>query len=112
MSLDLQTVLSHRLHSSLSELTAFCQRWHISEFSFFGSVVRSDFHSDSDVDVLITFDRNWEWGLTEMMQMQDELEAMFDRPVDLIVKEAIERSPNWIRKQQILQDAQVVYATR
>ncbi|MEA3294682.1 MAG: nucleotidyltransferase domain-containing protein, partial [Euryarchaeota archaeon] len=29
--------------------------WDICEFSFFGSVLRDDFHSDSDIDVLVTF---------------------------------------------------------
>ena len=35
----------------------FCRRWKISEFSLFGSVLREDFRPDSDVDVLVTFDR-------------------------------------------------------
>lgn len=109
MSVDPQTVLTHQLNVSPEALATFCQRWQIIELSFFGSVVREDFHSDSDVDVLVTFDQKSEWGLTEMMQMQDELETRFGRPVDLIVKAALESSPNWLRKQDILQGAQVVY---
>lgn len=33
----------------------FCQRWKITEFAFFGSVLRDDFRPDSDVDILVTF---------------------------------------------------------
>jgi len=49
------------------------------------------------------------WGLTETMQMQDELESLFGRKVDFIIKSAIELSQNWIRKRHILQSAQVLY---
>ncbi|MFM9264311.1 hypothetical protein [Tychonema sp. BBK16] len=42
--------------------------------------------------------------------MQEELEALLSRPVDLISKWAIERSSNWIRRQEILSTAQIIYA--
>jgi hypothetical protein len=41
--------------------------------------------------------------------MQEELEALLSRPVDLISKRAIERSSNWIRRQEILSTAQTIY---
>ncbi len=37
------------------KITDFCQRWKVVEFSLFGSALREDFHSDSDIDVLVTF---------------------------------------------------------
>jgi uncharacterized protein len=42
--------------------------------------------------------------------MQQELETLLGRPVDLVSKRAIEQSPNWIRRQDILSTAQVIYA--
>jgi predicted nucleotidyltransferase len=33
----------------------FCQRWKLTELALFGSVIRDDFTSDSDVDVLVSF---------------------------------------------------------
>lgn len=98
-----------RLSISQFELEAFCQRWQILEFALFGSVLREDFRPDSDVDVLVTFFPNVHWGLTETIQMQDELETLFGRKVDFVIKSAIERSQNWMRKQHILQSAQVLY---
>jgi predicted nucleotidyltransferase len=44
--------------------------------------------------------------------MQDELKAMFTREVDFIVKTALEKSQNWLRRKTILDSAQVIYATR
>lgn len=108
MQLDLDKILA-QLSFSRFEIEAFCQRWQVSEFALFGSVLREDFRPDSDVDVLVTFFPHVHWGLTETMQMQEELESLFGRKVDLIIKSAIERSQNWIRKQHILQSAQVLY---
>ncbi|AKE62777.1 hypothetical protein MYAER_0415 [Microcystis aeruginosa NIES-2549] len=46
------------------------------------------------------------------MQIKEELQNLFDRKIDLIVKAAIERSANWLRRQNILESAQVIYAKR
>lgn len=93
-------------------IAEFCDRWQITEFALFGSVLRDDFNQNSDIDVLVTFAPNAKRGLTETMQMQDELQTLFGRRVDLIVKTAIERSQNWLRRKNILTSAQIVYATR
>jgi hypothetical protein len=87
-----------------------CQRWQVIELSVFGSVLRDDFHPDSDIDLLVTFAPTANWGLLDHVQMQQELEAILERKVDLISKRAIEQSPNWIRRQEILSTAQKIYA--
>jgi uncharacterized protein len=112
MSVEIQTLVERRLGVSQKAITEFCQRWHIIEFAVFGSVLRSDFRPDSDIDVLVTFAPEAKRGLTETLQMQDELKAMFHREVDFIVKAALEKSQNWLRRQTILDSAQVIYATR
>jgi len=91
------------------EITQFCQRWKIRELALFGSVLRDDFAPDSDVDVLVTFTEDARWGLLEHIQMQNELQIIVHRKVDLISKRAVERSQNWIRRQAILNSAQVVF---
>ena len=96
----------------LEKIQHFCHRWHIIEFALFGSVLRDDFGPDSDIDVLVTFDARFQRGLAETLQMRQELQTLFGRPVDLIIKAAIERSENWLRRQHILESAQVIYATR
>ena len=112
MSVEIQTLLERRLGVSQKAISEFCQRWHIIEFAVFGSVLRSDFRLDSDIDVLVTFAPQAKRGLTETLQMQDELKAMFDREVDFIVKTALEKSQNWLRRQTILDSAQVIYAAQ
>ena len=112
MSAEIQTLVERRLGVSPKAISEFCQRWHIIEFAVFGSVLRSDFRPDSDIDVLVTFAPQAKRGLTETLQMQDELKGMFTREVDFIVKTALEKSQNWLRRQTILDSAQVIYAAR
>jgi predicted nucleotidyltransferase len=45
-----------RIGVSKERLEEFCRRHHIRKLSFFGSVLRDDVRSDSDVDVLVEFD--------------------------------------------------------
>jgi predicted nucleotidyltransferase len=97
---------------SKEAIAHFCQHWHIIELALFGSVLRNDFRPDSDIDVLVTFAPNAKRGLSETLQMKEELQNIFGRKVDLIVKAAIERSENWLRRKNILESAQVIYAAR
>ncbi|MFP4299717.1 MAG: nucleotidyltransferase family protein [Spirulinaceae cyanobacterium] len=96
----------------LEKIQKFCHKWQVIEFALFGSVLREDFRPDSDIDVLLTFSPTAKRGLTETLQMRDELETIFDPNVDLIVKSALERSQNWLRRQNILESAQIIYATQ
>ncbi|MBA4375948.1 MAG: hypothetical protein C0401_07230 [Anaerolinea sp.] len=43
-----------RLHLT-EPISQFCQNWNVEEFALFGSILRDDFSTDSDVDVLVTF---------------------------------------------------------
>jgi predicted nucleotidyltransferase len=92
------------------QIAAYCRRWSIVRFELFGSVLRDDFRDDSDVDVLVTFAPDVERGIREMRMMTDELRTMFGRPVDLVVRELVESSENYIRRRSILNSAQSVYA--
>jgi predicted nucleotidyltransferase len=49
-----------------SELAAFCRRHGVRRLSLFGSVLRSDFAPESDVDVLVEFEPGQTPGLLAM----------------------------------------------
>lgn len=101
-----------RLHVTDEQLADFCQRYKISELALFGSVLRDDFRTDSDIDVLVTFAPAAEWSLLDHIRMEQELASLLGREVNLVSRRAIDRSENWIRRREILESAQVVYATR
>jgi len=92
-----------------TDIEAFCHKWNIAELSVFGSVLRNDFTPDSDVDLLVSFDPAARWGLWDYTMMQDELQNLLGRPVDLLTKNAVERSRNPLRKQAILSSAKTYY---
>ena len=81
-------------------------QWKIKEFSLFGSVIREDFMPDSDVDVLVSFTPESSWSLWDMVTMQEELEQIFKRKVDLVEKEGL-RNP--FRRHEILKNKETIY---
>jgi uncharacterized protein len=91
-------------------IEAFCQKWKIIEFSLFGSVLREDFRPDSDVDVLVTFAPDSQWTLFDVLHAENELAQILSRKVDLVEREAVEKSANYISRKLILNSARLVYA--
>ncbi|MEM3421860.1 MAG: nucleotidyltransferase domain-containing protein [Candidatus Hadarchaeum sp.] len=91
------------------EVAQFCQRWKIKELAVFGSVLREDFGSESDIDIIVTFDSDADWSLLDHIRMQRELQKIFRRDVDLVTKRAVERSQNWLRRKEILKTAFVIF---
>lgn len=106
------TINLTRLPIELSgiEFEQFCEQWQVQEFYLFGSVLRDDFREDSDIDVMISFQPTATWGLMALVKIQQQLEALFGRDVDLLTKASIEQSHNWIRRHDILSTAQLIYA--
>lgn len=92
-----------------AEIEAFCRRWRVQELDVFGSVLREDFGPESDVDVLVTFAPHARPSLFDLVTMQDELEAILGRKVDLLERKAVEANHNWIRREAILHTAQPIY---
>ncbi len=89
-------------------LRAFCEKWGVATLEVFGSTARGEDRADSDVDLLVTFQPGTRRGW-DIVSMQDELEALLGRSVDLVTRKAIEDSDNPFRKRSILSDATVIY---
>jgi len=90
-------------------IEAFCKKWQVVELALFGSILRDDFGPESDVDVLVSFAEDAGWSLADLVTMEDELEALFGREVEIVEKEVL-RNP--FRRQAILAGKEVVYAAR
>ncbi len=88
----------------------FCRKWKIVEFALFGSVLRDDFRPESDIDVLVRFAPDAQHSLSDLVLMQEELRNLFGREVDIVVRETVERSRNYLRRKAILGEAKVIYA--
>lgn len=90
-------------------LAEFCRTNGIVHLAVFGSVLRDDFGPASDIDLLVEFAPGRTPGL-RFVEIADELSDLFNRPVDVLTRSAVERSPNFIRRKTILESAQVIYA--
>ena len=98
-----------KLEVSSDAIVAFCQKWKITEFALFGSILRDDFRPDSDVDVLVTFAPDEKWSLFDIVRMKEELETIFGREVDFVQKPGLK---NPFRRYEILRTKEVIYATK
>lgn len=88
-------------------LREIAQRHGVRELSLFGSLVRGDGTVDSDVDVLVSFQDGVPIDLDRWMALRDELTALFQREVDLVLERNLK---NPYRRREILSTRQVVYA--
>lgn len=86
-------------------LAALCQHYHVQRLALFGSVLRDDFRTDSDVDVLVEFEAGYAITLLDLAGLQIDLSELLGRSVDLGTPSSL--SP-YIR-QHVLANAQVIY---
>ena len=70
-------------------------KFHIKKIGVFGSFVRGEQTTESDVDVLVEFEENQE-TLDNYMDLKFYLEDLFNRRVDIVIsnviKEALKKS--------------------
>ncbi len=115
-SVRLFQTIYDRLQITPQQLTEFCQRWQIAELAVFGSILREDFRWDgdnpSDIDFLFIDRNDAPKNLILQVRMKCELEDLLHRSIDLVSKTAIMSDPNYIRRQNILESAQVIYVER
>ena len=87
------------------EISKFCRRHSIRRLALFGSVLRDDFRSASDVDILVQFEPGHIPGLIRMAGMEKELTELLKCKVDL--RTPAELSPYF--RNEVLKTAEVQY---
>lgn len=96
------------LDVDLPSLAALCRRYSVVKLEAFGSIARGDAGSDSDVDLLVTYDAGHCGGL-EFVALQQELEALLGRHVDLLTRASVEKSPNKYFRRFALRHTEPLY---
>ena len=83
----LELVEQHR-----EAIAGLCRKYGVSRLELFGSAARGDFDpAASDLDFLVDFeDRGWRGSSTRYFGLLHDLEDMFGRHVDLVVRKAVE----------------------
>jgi uncharacterized protein len=92
------------------QLAAACRRHGVIRLDVFGSAARGrDFDpARSDADFLVDFASTN--ARDHYLDLEEELELILGRKVDLLDRRAIEASRNYIRRETILNGAEAVYA--
>jgi uncharacterized protein len=68
----------------------FCQRWHITKPSLFGSVLHDDFCFDSDIDVLVKFQPQYIPGFLKLHRIHEKSSILLgNRQIDLVTSKFI-----------------------
>jgi predicted nucleotidyltransferase len=87
-------------------LAEICARYGVRELSLFGSAVRGEMGTDSDIDLLVVFDESSKVGLITFGRLQSELAELFGRPVDLVPRDGLKRA----LRSEVLSQARTLYA--
>ena len=77
-----------------------CRRFGVERLEAFGSALSAEFDPErSDLDFLVKFPRNYDFGpwMSRLQDFEKELEALFKRPVDVVMESAL-RNP-WLRRE-------------
>ena len=101
------------MHGGIEEkqagIAAACLRHGVSRLDVFGSAARgSDFDVEtSDADFLVDFDVGY--GADDFFGLKDDLEKVLGRSVDLVTRNGLEASHNYLVRSRILRGRQRVY---
>ncbi len=96
--------MSARIDIPKDKIAEFCRHNRIHRLAFFGSVLRDDFTSESDVDVLVEFEPGTRVGL-RFFGMERELSEILGHKVDL-------NTPGFLSKyfrDDVIAEAEVLY---
>ncbi len=86
------------------KLNEFCRRYHIRKLALFGSVLRDDFRKESDIDVLVEFEKGHVPGLA-FFAMEKELSDILGHKVEL-------HTPGFLSpyfRDQVIKEAEIQY---
>jgi hypothetical protein len=85
-------------------LERLCQRYGVRRLAVFGSALRGELTSESDIDVLVEFEPESAVGL-RFITLQSELSVLFGRKVDLLTAGFL--SPHF--RPRVLEEAVPLY---
>jgi predicted nucleotidyltransferase len=90
---------------SKEKLADFCKRNNIRKLSVFGSFIRDGLQLQSDIDILVEFERGLTPGLFSIIKMEMELTELIGRKVDLRTAEDLSK----YFRDEVLQNAKLQY---
>ena len=97
----------HGIKIPKQKIASYCKKNHIKKLALFGSFLRDDFSSNSDIDFLVEFEQDHIPGFFTLLRMEEQLSQFFQgRKVDL-------RTPNDLSRyfrDKVIRNTEILYA--
>jgi len=99
-------MVNHPDELDRERLAEICRRHDVARLSLFGSALTGKLTPESDIDLLVEFLPGSETTYFDLIALQQELESLVGRPVDLRTPAELSR----YFRNRVMQEAQVQYA--
>ncbi len=94
--------------SQLKDIAEICRQAGVTRLYLFGSALRDDFTTSSDVDLAVIFEHHDIKGsLDRFFDFKDKMEQLFGRPVDVVCVPPIR---NRVFREEIIRTGRLLYA--
>ncbi len=78
------------IQRNLKQIREICQQHKVDRMFVFGSVLRSDFTENSDIDIMVKFDAfDLYYYFENLLSLKESLENVFKRKVDILEEQAL-----------------------
>lgn len=78
--------IKQKLNQNLNQLK---QHYHITQLGIFGSYIRGENTTNSDLDILVEFDSQARFGLLTFCELENHLSELLTVKVDLVMKDGL-----------------------
>lgn len=81
----------NKIDTNRTEIEKLCKQYNVSKLYVFGSVLTNDFNENSDIDLLVNFEKiNLEdYYFDNYYNLKFSLEKVLNRPIDLLEEKAL-----------------------
>ena len=98
--------MSVELAFPLDKIAVVCRRFQVHELSVFGSAARGELTANSDIDLLVEFEKGARVGFLRLAEVSDAFAEILGRKVDLVPKDGLKP----LVKPHVLAEARLLYA--
>lgn len=104
---EMPDLLQKRFPISEKVIMHFCQKYHVKKLSLFGSILRKDFGTESDIDILVEFEEGSVPGFFTLIEMENEMSKLLrGRKIDIRTPSELSR----YFRSDVMRDKETLYA--
>lgn len=94
-----------QIQATILQLKKHLRSMGVISMSLFGSVMRSEATSESDIDFLVDIDQNYHFSLVDLSSLKGLLEDSFGKSVDVVISTSLDP----VIKDSVLSDAELLF---